>query len=33
MCSVTNDAVSAEVDEALSHMKRVGVLKTIDVAR
>jgi len=33
MCSVTNDAVSAEVDETLSHMKPVVVLETINVAR
>ena len=33
MCSVTNDAVSAEVDETLSHMKPVVVLEAINVAR
>ena len=33
MCSVNNDAVPAEVDETLSHMKPVVVLETLNVAQ
>ena len=33
MCSVKNDAVSAEVDATQSHMKPVVVLETLDLAR
>jgi len=33
MCSVKNDAVSAEVNETQSHMQPVVVLETLDLAR
>ena len=33
MCSVNNDAVTAEVDEAQSHMKPVVVMETLNLAR
>jgi len=32
MCSVKNDAVSAEVDETLSHMQPVFLAETRNVA-
>jgi len=33
MCSVSNDAVPAEVDEIQSHMKPVVVLETLNLAQ
>jgi len=33
MCSVKNDAVSAEVDEKLCYMQHVVVPETLDLAR
>ena len=33
MCSVKNDALSADVDATQSHMKPVVVLETLDLAR
>ena len=33
MCSVKNDAVPAEVDEKLSYMRPVVVLKTLNLAQ